>query len=143
VETNRLFAAFDGDARAELVHRFRFLQLDEGAVVLQEGKRAPGLFIFLTGGARATVDGQLIADVRPGDLVGEMSLLTRGPSVATVTAHTRSVALELPHADFQDVIMTHPQVLEYASEIAEERRHLIDAWRQGRARYHEGRLRMI
>jgi len=143
VETSRLFAPFNGAERAELVKRFRFLQFEEGALVLEAGKRAPGLFVFLTGGARVTVDGQLIAELGPGDLIGEMSLLTRDPSPATVITHARSVALELPRADFQDVIMTHPQVLEYASELADERRQLLEAWRQGKATYHEGRLRMV
>jgi CRP-like cAMP-binding protein len=143
VETSPLFAPFSGEERESLVKRFRFLQFDPGARVLEEGKRAPGLFLFLTGGGTVTVERQPIAEVGPGDLVGEMSLLTRDPAAATVTTLQRSIALELPRADFQDVIMTHPQVLEYASQLADERRKLLDAWRAGKATYQEGRLRLV
>jgi CRP-like cAMP-binding protein len=143
VETNPLFAPFSGDERENLVNRFRFLQFDPGAVVIEEGKRARGLFVFLTGEALATTDGQPIAELGPGDLIGEMSLLGHEAAVATVKTRTRCLALELPTADFQDVIMTHPQILEYASGLADERRRMFDAWRRGKATYHEGRLRLV
>jgi CRP-like cAMP-binding protein len=63
-----------------------------------------------------------IAELGPGDVAGEISLLTRGPASATVCARTRVWALGLARAEFNELIVTHPQVLIYVSEVAEQRR---------------------
>jgi hypothetical protein len=41
-----------------------------------------------------------------------------------VIAKGKSLALCLPAADFRDIIMTHPHVLEYIGEAAEHSRKL-------------------
>jgi CRP-like cAMP-binding protein len=143
METNPLFRPFTADERFSLIERFEFVQFDEGTVILDEGKRAPGLFILLSGRAIGTIEGNPVYELGPGDIMGEVSLLSNGLAVATVRTQCRSLALELPRSEFQDLIMTHPQVLEYAASIAEERRKRVQAWREGKAIFHEGRLKMI
>jgi CRP-like cAMP-binding protein len=143
METNPLFAPFTADERFSLVERFDLIQLDEGAVILDEGQRAPGFFVLLTGRALGTLEGNPVLELGPGDILGEVSLLTDGLAVATVRTQSRSMALQLPRDEFQDVIMTHPQILEYAAGVAEERRKQVDAWRAGKAVFHEGRLKLV
>jgi CRP-like cAMP-binding protein len=65
--------------------------------------------------------GGLLARLREGELFGEMSLLTRSPAVANVTAVRRTSLLRLPREDFNTVMMTHPQVLELVAELADKR----------------------
>jgi CRP-like cAMP-binding protein len=74
-------------------------------------------------------DNASIAEVQSGDIFGEMSLLSHGPAVASIRAASKIYALVLPRADFQEVIMTHPQVLEYINTVADERRRDIDRGR--------------
>lgn len=143
METSPLLTPFTPDERFSLVERFEFQQIEEGTTILHEGKRAPGLFIILSGRAVGTIEGNQVLELSPGDIMGEVSLLTNGTAIATVRAQSRVLALQLPRREFQDVIMTHPQVLEYASSVMEERRQNVDAWREGKAVFREGRLQMI
>src|SRR6185295_6845054 len=108
-----LFQPFTGEERSALAARFRFIEADEGVQLLEQGKRAPGLFVMLSGGARVLHDGIAINNLVSGDMFGEMSLLAHGPAIATIRATSKCYLLELPRSDFAELIMTHPQVLEY------------------------------
>ena len=72
----------------------------------------------------------------------EYLILGGGPAVATIRAVTKNVLLALPRDAFQELIMTHPQILEYMSQLADERRRELDAIVKG-GRYREGRVRVV
>jgi CRP-like cAMP-binding protein len=143
VDTNPLFAPFTGDERSALAARFRFIEADDGAQLLEQGKRAPGLFVVLSGSAHVIHDGAAINTLGPGELFGEMSLLSHGPAIATIRATSKCYLLELPRADLAELIMTHPQVLEYMSRVAEDRQRHLEAVKAGAAGYGEGRVRIV
>jgi CRP-like cAMP-binding protein len=67
---------------------------------------------------------QDVATLGPGELIGETALLSGGQFKSDVIARGKSLALCLPAADFRDMIMTHPHVLEYIGEAAEHSRKL-------------------
>jgi CRP-like cAMP-binding protein len=131
VETNPLFAPFSGPDRRALAARFLFLEVDQGLRFVEQGKRAPGLFIVLAGSAEILVDDVVRGALGPGNLVGQSSLLAGGPSPATARAQSKLLLLELPRADFQEIIMTHPQVLEFIGQAA------------GEAQLADGKLRVV
>lgn len=122
--TSPLFSPFTSDDALQLAGRFQFLELRADSQLVREGERAEGLYVILLGRCEVHMAraGGTVATVGPGDLVGEISLLTHGPATATVTAVTPVWALAMPRAVFQEVILTHPQVLIYVSEVAEQRR---------------------
>ena len=123
LQTNPLFAPFSGEERRALARKFQFLELESGAVLIEEGKRAHGLFVLLSGAAEVIRgEGDLLATLHPGDVFGEMSLLTQNPAVGTVRTTTKAFALEMPAERFTETIMINPQVLMYVSELAEQRR---------------------
>ena len=119
--SSALFASFPPDEARALADRFLFLELEPGMRAIVEGERAPGLFLLLCGDARVKRGSSEVARVSPGDVFGEMSLLTRGPASATIETVTKCWALELPRDRFQEVMLTYPQMLEYVSNIADER----------------------
>jgi CRP-like cAMP-binding protein len=143
VDTSPLFRPFTGDERSALAARFRFIEAEVGAQLVEQGKRAPGLFVLLAGGAHVVHDGASINDLGPGDMFGEMSLLAHGPAIATIRASSKCYLIELPRADFAELIMTHPQVLEYMSGIAEDRQRHLAAVKSGAAGYGEGHVRIV
>ena len=112
---------FAPDEARALADRFLFLELEPGMRAIVEGERAPGLFLLLCGEARVTRGASEVARLCPGDVFGEMSLLTRGPASATIEMRTKCWALELPRARFQEVMLTYPQLLEYVSNLADTR----------------------
>ena len=115
--TSPLFTPFSETERAALTSRFRFLEVDKNVRLVEQGKKSPGLFILASGEAAAVADGAPVAHFQAGDVFGEISLIA-------VTLE-RSFVLQLPRSDFNEVIMTHPQVLEYLGTLADNRLQAI------------------
>jgi CRP-like cAMP-binding protein len=108
-----------------LAARFRFLEIDADSVLIEQGKGVDGLFVLLSGNVvivrRAGAAEETLAELNSGDIFGEMSLLNNEPASATVRATSKCFALKLPAQDFREIIMTHPQVLDYVSQVAQTR----------------------
>jgi cAMP-dependent protein kinase regulator len=66
-------------------------------------------------------DPVVVAQLGPGEVVGEISLVLRRPATADVAAVHRTVALELTWTDFHDAIKEHPGLLAQLYEIATQR----------------------
>lgn len=136
VANSPLFAPFAGEERRDLAARFRFLEIQPRAVILQQGVKAGGFFILLAGQLEAIYSDarghRVIGHLRPGDMCGEMSLLSNAPAEITVRASTKSFVLELPAAIFREIIMTHPQVLMVVSELGDSRRQALERVLAGR-----------
>jgi len=132
-----LFRPFNRDERAELMGRFRTREVQPGTAVITEGEPSDGLYVVLTGSLEVWKkrDGgpALAARLREGDLFGEMSCLQKGPASATVTAARRSVLLKLPRSQFDELVVTYPQILELVADLGDERQHSLDAVAAGRA----------
>ena len=124
MRTSPIFRPFSDDERAALAGKFRFLEIDPGTRVLTVGQRPDGLYIVLAGKLVVSRDDAPIAQLGPGDLIGETALLSGGAFKSDVTAHHKTLALCLPAKDFREMIMTHPHVLEYVGEQAEHSRRL-------------------
>ncbi len=124
MRTSPLFRPFNDAQRIELAGKFKFLEIDAGTVVLGAGERPDGLYIVLAGQFLVLRNGSVVAQLGPGDLIGETALLSGGAFKSDVAARGKGLALCLPAAVFREVIMTHPHVLEYIGEQAEHSRRL-------------------
>jgi CRP-like cAMP-binding protein len=124
--THPLFRPFDAAQRRDLMEMFKSKPFKKGDVILQQGKKGAGLFLLLNGKLSVVkeADGKEIelAELGPGDLFGEMSLLTNQPTTASVTCVTDCFVLRLSKRNFDEVIMTHPQILELVAQVSEERK---------------------
>jgi CRP-like cAMP-binding protein len=111
--------------RPEVVARFGTDFREAGTAIIEEGREGPGLFLVVSGLVRVTrKDGGedvIVADLGPGELFGEISLLMRKPSTASVTAIEDTALLFLPREDFHAAIGEHPELLKGAYDIASRR----------------------
>lgn len=142
MRTSPIFAPFSADVKQELMLRFRQKTLPPQTTVIVRGRPGEGLFVVLSGrcevvasglgamtdpqshvGAHVGVAGHeiVLAELKDGDVFGEMSLLWQQETNATVRTVTECILLGLPKAEFQNLIMTHPQVLEVLARLSEER----------------------
>jgi len=121
--TGELFRGFTEGERTALTKRFELVEVARDATLITQDKRADGLYVMLAGKVTVKKTGEAtpLATLTSGDVFGEMSLLSGGGSVANVCAITRVLALRMPSRVFHEVIMTHPQVLEYLGELAARR----------------------
>jgi len=124
MRTSPLFRPFNDAERIELAAKFKFLEIDAGTVILGAGERPDGLYIVLAGQFLVLRNKSAVAQLGPGDLIGETALLSGGSFKSDVVARGKGLALCLPAAVFREVIMTHPHVLEYIGEQAEHSRRL-------------------
>lgn len=122
--TSPLFRPFGDDERAALASRFKFLEVSSGSTLLTANSRPDGLYIVLAGKFTVHRAGAQVALLGPGEMIGEAALLSGGAFKSEVVAKGKSLALCLPAADFREMIMTHPHVLEYIGEQAEHSRKL-------------------
>ena len=111
-----MFKEFAPAERRGIVERFRMKQVLPGEVLIREGQQSDGLYVVLHGAVRVAkkaADGSEVelARLKEGELFGEMSLLTSEPASATVSAAGPCILLKLPGEQFQELILTHPQIL--------------------------------
>jgi CRP-like cAMP-binding protein len=123
IETSELFAPFSSEEREKLACHFTFLEADPGTHFIQEGKPSDGLYILLSGQLEVS-QGDRAGQLPPldlGDLFGAASLLGGGKSPFSVRAKSKTWLLKLERETFRKVIMTHPQVLAFVSDLVERR----------------------
>jgi CRP-like cAMP-binding protein len=133
-----LFKDFDPSERKAIVEKFRMRQARADEVLIAEGQNSDGLYVVLHGVVQAMAKGMVLAQLKEGEIFGEMSLLTRDPASATVMAKGNAILLRLPRENFQELVVTHPQILALVSELSEKRRSAIDAILQGQGPGHDG-----
>ena len=143
--SSELFAPFGPHERQEIVARFRFLELEPGATLIEEGRRTEGLFVLLSGAAEVVAGDppRQLATLSAGDVFGEMSLLSGLVAVAGVRTTQKAFALLMPARDFTETVMTHPHVLAFTSELAERRARENEAAAGGAAPFAERRLELV
>jgi len=151
--THPFFAPLSRDDRHRVMEVTRVLTFQAGDVLIQEGQRGPGLFVLLGGSASvkksapAERGGEAVsihlATLRGGDLCGEMSMLTDGPTNATVTCSADMEALFLARDAFKAVTAQHPELLRYLAGLTDERLRKNRALLQGRSQLEDDEQVMI
>ena len=112
--------------RQAVVERFTTAHFDAGDALVTEGDDTGTLFLVASGsvevvGVDADGDALRIAELGPGDVVGEIGLVLRRPANATVRALSPTVALELSREGFQEAIRAHPGLLQELYDLATKR----------------------
>src|SRR4029453_4389248 len=80
------------------------LTLDEGKEFVTQGGVGREAFIIVEGNADVSRGGQTIAQLGPGDCVGELALLAHGPRTATVPAAPPLTVLVLGPREFAGLL---------------------------------------
>ncbi len=112
--------------REALMSRFATKTFAPGETLVAEGSESQGLFVIASGTVRVTkkdADGEtmVLAELGPGDVVGEIGIVLRRPATATVRALSAAVAMELTRAGFAEAIREHPTLLGELYQLATER----------------------
>ena len=130
--TSPLFRPFDRAQRKLLIARFVIRDVEADTQVVIEGQPSDGLYVVMLGRFRVQQGSQLLAHLEAGDVFGEMSLLSRSKATASVVAEGPGRLLRLPRKIFDELILTHPQVLEMVATLADERQTLNAGLTSGR-----------
>jgi len=126
VRSSAILGAVGVDERNEIMDLFGTRTFERGETLLSEGEEAAGLFLIASGGVSvigkdSDDDSIVLAELGPGDVVGEISLVLRRPATATVVASHPTIALELTRDRFQAAIRQHPTLLTELYDVAVKR----------------------
>ena len=111
--TAPFFQVIPEPARASLLARFVPLRAESGHVIVQEGERSGGLYLIVLGAVEIVKRGPdgrnvLLATLREGAYVGEMSMLRGHAANASVLAAGPVELAFLPPRDFYEVVAGNP-----------------------------------
>src|SRR5690606_33774708 len=76
------------------------IAVEKGAMLVEQGSAGKEAFVIVNGTASVKRNGKKVATLGPGAVVGELSLLDRGPRTATVTADSDLTFLVIDQRHF-------------------------------------------
>lgn len=127
-----LFKSLHPEEIQRLATRLVPAPFTEGEVMSRQGAEAHWLYLIVDGRADVMVAGEKgrrrkVAELGPGEVFGEMGLMTGEPRTATVIARTDVDCYRLDKEAFQDIVRQRPGIAQEISRIIAERRAELDA----------------
>lgn len=119
------FARLPGRAVGDLASRMRWQEHEPGALLVRQGAEAAGLHIVLKGMCRVSVEAHgtrdVLDEVGPGAVIGEMAMLTGKPATADVVALTPVTTICLEVDAFDQLRLDHPELEIVLSQLVGDR----------------------
>lgn len=121
-----LFDVLDDRDVADLVAGLKLRRAVAGEVLVREGEEGASLFVVTEGLLQVEAKGpesapRPVGRLAPGEVFGEISLLTGQPRTATVTARTDAVLFEITADSFMPVLQRRPDLAEELAAIVADR----------------------
>lgn len=126
LRTAPLLRNVPGSEREPLANAFETRVYAPGEALFTQGSESPGLHLIASGRVSVRREDPAGSDVQvatigAGGCVGEISLVLRRPTTATVTAMEPTVSLVLRPDHFMAVVKHHPALLAFLYELAVSR----------------------
>jgi CRP-like cAMP-binding protein len=116
------------DTLGDLLSVMRLHDCEPGELLIRQGDPAEFLLLIFSGTATARVrqaptdsERPPVGTFGPGDIVGEISLVTNEPRTADVVADTAMRCLRLSASDFHVMAERHPDLLLVLTEVVADR----------------------
>ena len=116
-----LFEGLDERALTAISRSVRENSVEEGRVLVREGDYSETVTIIDEGKARVEHEGQVVAELGPGDVFGEAGMLGKSQRNASVVAATDMRLVSLDTFDINRLSGDHPQLRERLKELSASR----------------------
>lgn len=132
-----MFAGLTPEELHDLAKTLRPAPFMRGDVMTRQGAVAHWLYVLASGEADVwyEMDGSerhYLATIKPGNVFGEMGLMTGEPRSATVTARTEAFCYRLDKSGFEKILQARPEIAEQCARILGERESQLAAVREDR-----------
>jgi CRP-like cAMP-binding protein len=119
-----LFKPLGENARVALATAAKHHLFAAGEAMVRQNAEGDSMFVLMRGHARVLLEpsGQEVAVIPAGGFFGEMSMLTGDCRSATVTAAADAAVLEIDAAQFRELALANPGLLDHVSTIMSSRR---------------------
>jgi CRP/FNR family transcriptional regulator, cyclic AMP receptor protein len=105
-----LFAGLTLDQRAAVAGSCEALEVEAGSTLVQEGDFGYGAFAITSGTADVIIDGAVVRTLGPGDMFGEIAVLSGGRRTATVIAATDMTLITVLNRDMWRLERESPEI---------------------------------
>jgi CRP-like cAMP-binding protein len=116
-----LFAGLEPDQRAAVASVCEELDVEAGVTLVREGDFGFAAFAITSGTAAVVQDGTVVRSLGPGDMFGEIAVLSGGRRTATVVATTRMSLVTVLNRDMWRLERDLPDVASVLRETIAER----------------------
>ena len=116
-----LFQGLPKKDKESLVAKCRVIELEPGAALIKQGEFNYYLYLIAKGSVDVISDGELVASLKDGDVVGEISTIGLSMPVADVVANTDVVAFSFPVDEVNAAAKDHLKFAEQMQEIGMRR----------------------
>ena len=116
-----LFDSLPSQARAAVAQHADELDVSEGTELARQGDFAYEFFVIEEGSAEVLRDGGRIAELGPGDFLGEMGIVGKSVRNATVKTTAPARVIVMSEQDFRSMARTNPDVASRITAAVEQR----------------------
>ena len=116
-----LFESLPRDARSVIAQHADQMEVPKGTELVRQGEFAYEFFIIETGAADVLRDGERIAELGPGDFLGEMGIVGQAARNASVVTTIVSDVIVMTGQALRSVARTSPGVASQIQAAVEER----------------------
>lgn len=112
-----------GDTDLDTIARLASeVSVPAGKELVREGDYSYDVLAIEEGTAKVERDGEQIAELGPGDVIGEVGVLERGQRNATVTATSPMLLVTLDTWDVRKLAKQAPEAIEHLRQLVDARR---------------------
>jgi CRP/FNR family transcriptional regulator, cyclic AMP receptor protein len=122
LKQNPLFANLSDHEYERLERWTDEIDVPAGKALVREGAYPHEFMVIEKGTAEVTHDGDLLANLGPGDFFGEIALLLHVPRTASVTATSDVTLIVMHERDFRAMEEEVPRIAERINYVMEKRR---------------------
>ena len=117
-----VFADLDDDALSKIAALAAEVSAPEGKELVREGDYSYDVLAIEEGTATVQRGGEHVADLGPGDVIGEMGVLERDQRNATVIATSPMLLMTLTSWDIRKLRKSAPEAVEHMRQLVEQRK---------------------
>ncbi|MEM8925775.1 MAG: cyclic nucleotide-binding domain-containing protein [Actinomycetota bacterium] len=123
----KLFEKADRRAMSHLMAAIDEVDVQAGRAIITQGVDGQEIYIIADGTACVIIDGEEVAEIPSGELVGELGYFVRQPASATIQAKTDLKIMVMPYNRFDQVLDDNPHLVRLILEEVAERLYDMDA----------------
>ncbi len=117
-----VFSDLSDDALSKIAALAAEVSVPDGKELVREGDYSYDVLAIEEGTASVSRGGEKIAELGPGDVIGEMGVLERSQRNATVVATSPMLLVTLTSWDIRKLRKSTPEVVEHLRSLVEARK---------------------
>lgn len=98
-----------------------------GERVIDQGRMGRECYVILGGRAKVIRNGEVVTELGPGEIIGEMALIVHGPRTASVVAVDDLELLRIDADEFWELLNTAPELAERVRARLATRREQLES----------------